>query len=359
MNINPTELKYFLYARKSNEGDDKQSKSIGDQIIEMNAFAERKGLTIIEIFSESKSAKSPNQRPVYSEMINRISQGEANGILTWKLNRLARNPVEGGQISWMLQNQMIKHIQTYSSQHWPYDNVLMMQFEFGMANQYSRDLSELVKRGQRRKAERGWYPGAVSPVGYIFNRNKKPNSNDPVILPDPVQFKLMRKVWEKMISERKSIKQIAKYGNEIGVKGYHGKSLAVSSYHRLLTNEFYCGYFTWKDESDILKKFKGQHTAMITEAEFQYVQDQLKEKCSSKKVKRYNFPFKGSIKCGECGCSITAEHKYQVICTRCKKKFSAKTRNACPYCGLLIDEMECPSIIDKTYYRCTKSSILD
>ena len=44
-------------------------------------------------------------------MINRISQGEANGILTWKLNRLARNPVEGGQISWMLQNQMIKHIQ--------------------------------------------------------------------------------------------------------------------------------------------------------------------------------------------------------------------------------------------------------
>jgi len=102
-------------------------------------------------------------------MLERIHKGEAEGILTWKLNRLARNPIDGGQISWMLQQNIIKHIQTFERDYYPTDNVILMQVEFGMANQYVKDLSIDVKRGMRQKAERGWYPIAVLPIGYIHN----------------------------------------------------------------------------------------------------------------------------------------------------------------------------------------------
>ncbi|MEO0899599.1 MAG: recombinase family protein [Bacteroidota bacterium] len=352
---NTTKFKYFLYARKSNESDDKQSKSIEDQITEMTTFAKQKQIKIVDVFSESKSAKAPNQRPVFSDMVSRIYNGEANGILTWKLNRLARNPVEGGQISWMLQQNLIRHIQTYGSQHFPHDNVLMMQLEFGMANQYSRDLSELVKRSQRRKAERGWYPGAVPPVGYKFNRDKKPSSDDPVILPDPIQFKLVKKVWDKLLKDELSLSQITKHARDIGVLNRHGKPFTLSSIHRILTNEFYCGYFTWKDELDELKQFKGRHKPMITLAEFERGRALLTGRKTTAKKRVYDFPFKGCIKCFECGCSITAEHKYQIICTGCGTKFSGKNRQECPSCSLAVHEMNNPSIVDKTYYHCTKS----
>ena len=60
-----------------------------------------------------------------------------------------------GKISWLLQQGIIQNIQCYGSSYKPSDNVLMMQVEPGMANQYIKDLSADVKRGVRATAERG------------------------------------------------------------------------------------------------------------------------------------------------------------------------------------------------------------
>ena len=70
-------------------------------------------------------------RPVFSEMIARIQKGEAQGIVCWKIDRLARNPVDGGQIQWLLQNKVIVHIQTHDHSYYPADNVLMMSSGLG------------------------------------------------------------------------------------------------------------------------------------------------------------------------------------------------------------------------------------
>ena len=86
-------------------------------------------------------------------MLERIYQGEANGILCWKLDRLARNPVDGGNISWAIQQGTIQQIVTFGRTYYPTDNVLMMQVELGMANQFIRDLSVNVKRGWQRRSE--------------------------------------------------------------------------------------------------------------------------------------------------------------------------------------------------------------
>jgi ribosomal protein S15P/S13E len=51
--------KYFLYTRKSSEGEDRQVQSIPDQIEVMTAKAKNLGIHIVSIYKEEMSAKTP------------------------------------------------------------------------------------------------------------------------------------------------------------------------------------------------------------------------------------------------------------------------------------------------------------
>ena len=95
-------MRYFLYARKSTDVEDKQVLSIEAQLAELRALAKREGLEIAVEFTESRTAKVPG-RPVFNDMMNRVQRGEAQGIICWKLDRLARNPVDDGLVRWLLQ----------------------------------------------------------------------------------------------------------------------------------------------------------------------------------------------------------------------------------------------------------------
>src|SRR3989344_1962556 len=137
---------YFLYARKSTDVEDKQARSIEDQLAVLRAVAIEQELNVIEEFIEKQSAKMPG-RLVFNEMMERIQKGEAQGIICWKLDRLARNPVDSGRISWLLQQGVIQNIKTHDRSFLPTDNALMTSVEFGMANQFILDLKANTKRG--------------------------------------------------------------------------------------------------------------------------------------------------------------------------------------------------------------------
>jgi len=84
-------MKYILYARKSSEDKSKQILSLESQVTEMKKLASSLGLNISLTYTESKSAKLPNNRPLFSEMINLLENDKSDGygIICWKIDRLS------------------------------------------------------------------------------------------------------------------------------------------------------------------------------------------------------------------------------------------------------------------------------
>jgi DNA invertase Pin-like site-specific DNA recombinase len=60
---NKTKNKYCIYARKSMEAEERQAISIESQLNEMKTIAERDSLSVVEIKTESHSAKNSGERP--------------------------------------------------------------------------------------------------------------------------------------------------------------------------------------------------------------------------------------------------------------------------------------------------------
>src|SRR5690606_20021942 len=128
MNIT-TDIKYFIYARKSSEDEDRQVQSIPEKIRYFKRIADDLVLNIKKIYSEEKSEKKPNNRPLFDEMLEKIENGEADGVLCWAVHRLSRNPVDSGRLSWLLQNSIIKSIRTVDRQYLPDDNVIIFSVD--------------------------------------------------------------------------------------------------------------------------------------------------------------------------------------------------------------------------------------
>ena len=94
-------MKYFLYARKSTDEDDKQLLSIEAQLEELREHAAREKLEVVREFVEKRTAKEPG-RPIFNDMIRRVEKGEADALLAWHPDRLARNSVDGGRVIWLV-----------------------------------------------------------------------------------------------------------------------------------------------------------------------------------------------------------------------------------------------------------------
>lgn len=296
--------KYFIYCRKSTESEDRQVLSIDSQINELvKKYIENENLEIVETFKESFSAKSPG-RPIFDAMIKRIEKGEADGIIAWHPDRLARNSLDGGLIIYLLDQGKLKDLKfpVYTFENTS-QGKFMLNIMFGQSKYYVDSLSENVRRGFRFKLEKGWLP-AVPPLGYL---------NEPqegIIIKDSERFNIIRKLWELMLSGNYSVMKVHKIANEdLGLrtrkyKNSGGKKLSKSQLYKIFAHSFYYGLIERTGTT-----YQGKHAPMITEEEFWQVQALLGKK-GRPRPQKHEFAFTGIIKCGECHCSITAEEKY-------------------------------------------------
>ena len=320
MNTKQHDIKYFIYTRKSSESDEKQVQSIDDQMRVMKDLARDLDLNVVGIYSEARSAKEPHARPVFEELTAAIKAGKADGILTWKIDRLSRNPIDSATVQWLLQNGQIKSIQTVGREYLPDDNAVIFSIESSMANQYIRDLSKNVKRGLKYKLEKGIAP-KLAPIGYLNTKTEARGEN--YIIEDPERFKIIRKAWDLMLSGNYTGPTILdKLNNDYGLRTRKtrrtgGKPLSRSGLYRMFSDPFYAGQFIY---NGVL--YHGKHKAMVTREEFDRVQDIL-GRPGKPRQNRHTYIYTGFLRCGECDGLISATHKEKMLkCTGERKSYT-------------------------------------
>lgn len=294
-------MRYFLYARKSTESEDRQVQSLDDQLAALRDLAKQRGLSVVEELVESHSAKAPGTRPVFSDMVRRIEGREADGILCWNLNRLFRNPVDSGQLSWMLQTGKLLSILTPEREYQPEDNVVLWAVESGVANQFILDLRRVVARGTQSKLDKGWYPHRA-PEGY---RN---NILDKTIEVDGDRFVLLRRAWDLVLTGAYTVPQVREELTRWGfrtkkTKRCGGGPISRTALYGVFANPFYAGEFL-RDG----RRYQGAHTAMVSREEYLRVQGLL-GRAGHPQPQKLEWAFTGLIRCGLCGSLVTAERK--------------------------------------------------
>lgn len=292
---------YVIYARKSTESEDRQVVSIESQINELRELATRQGIHVADVLTESRSAKRPG-RPVFGELLRRIYRGQVRGVLCWKMDRLARNHKDHGEILQALADGLLERIVTTDR---PYTgdgtDRFLGNIDLGMATKYSDDLSQNVRRGNRVKLEQGWI-NHNPPLGYLLDRHTK------TIVKDPDRFELVRRMWDLLLTGTMRPELILTIAN----KEWHfrtrqfkrtgGNPLSRTTLYNIFANPFYTGLIRLRSG----QTYAGSHEAMVSQAEFDRAQEIL-GRPGRERPQEHVFAFTGLLKCGHCGGAITAE----------------------------------------------------
>ena len=308
-------MRYFIYARKSTDDEDRQILSIEAQLVELRQYAEREKVCVVKELVEAKTAKKPG-RPIFNDMLAQIERGHADGILAWHPDRLARNSVDGGKIIYSVDRGIIKSLlfPTYRFD----DNAqgkFMLSIAFGQSKYYIDALSENIKRGIRLKLSKGIWP-QWAPIGYL---------NDPKtrgIIKDEGKAPFIAKSFALYSTGRYTLAEIRDKINSAGMAGRSkkGRPLSASQYQRILQNPVYYGVFRYNGEP-----YEGTHEPIITKKLFDQCQVVMAQR-GKPKIAQRQFVLRGLMRCGECGRMVTAETQKGHTYYHCTKRLTNCTQ---------------------------------
>ena len=228
-----------------------------------------------------------------------IEHGDANAILAWHPDRLARNSVDGGRIIYLLDcgHLAILKFPTFWCENTS-QGKFMLNIAFGQSKYYVDSLSENTKRGLRQKVRNGDYP-SQAPVGYINDSRTKS------VVVDKKKSKIIRLAFEKYAKGESRLEDISNFLAKNGIVSRGGKIISKTRASFILSNPFYIGLFKYGGE-----RHEGKYEPIVSKKLFDKAQEILKLRgVPDRKSKNEPQPFCGLISCASCGMMITGEYK--------------------------------------------------
>lgn len=269
--VDPKKLRYALYARKSTEDEDRQMRSIEDQIADcFDLVVQPTGikLGVDDIFQEQKSAKVSGKRKEFDRMILAIKSGKYDGLISWHYDRLSRNMKEAGEIIDMVDTGVLKDIRFAKA---TFENTpngkMILGINFVLSKHYSDHLSESVLRGNKSSTEKGRILNQIV-HGYRIVEGER------WIVRDGRNFEIIEKAFRMRIDENKSQREIAEYINSMGYQAYrvakkhYDYTFDDDEVSKLLKKPIYAGIHVYGKTIVDMTKIDDSFEPMIAEDEY-------------------------------------------------------------------------------------------
>jgi len=253
-------------------------------------------------YIERGTAFKPEERAVFEELLADLDAGIIDGIVSWHPDRLSRNEINAAQITYRLRKGVIKDLRfcSYNFDNSP-EGIMMLQLALSQSQYFSAKLSKDVKRGIEQKLIMGGRPGRAA-LGYLNDRNTRTVVNDEKL------FGLVQRMWVLMLSGLYSparIMTMANYqwGLRTPKRSRSGDGpMGRGSIYAMFRNPFYAGYIRHSGQL-----YKGNHTPMVTWAQFERVQELLDQSSRPRTPQVHEFAYTSLIRCGDCRAFITAQ----------------------------------------------------
>ena len=286
--------KAVIYARYSSHSQ--RDESIEGQLRECHEYAMKNDYIVLEEYCDKALTGKTDNRAGFQKMIKDAKNNKFNYVLVYKLDRFARNRYDSAMYKNMLKKHNIKVISIKENISDSPEGIILESVLEGMAEYYSANLSQNIKRGMTENALQCKFNGSGCPLGYKITPDKHFEL-------DEMGAKIVKEVFTLYASGKNSA-EIIQYCNDKGYKTSKGQPFNKNSVSRILTNEKYIGTYR---HGDVV--IENGIPAIIDKFLFDKVQAMLKKNYVSRARGKANVDFllSGKVFCGHCGESMAGE----------------------------------------------------
>ena len=316
-------MKAVIYARYS-PGGNQTEQSIEGQIRECNEYAKTHDLTIVDTYIDRHITGKTDHRPNFQKMIKDSDKRAFEAVLVWKTDRFARNRYDSAIYKNRLKKNGVKVL--YAKENIPDgpEGIILESMLEGMAEYYSAELSQKIKRGMRESAHKCHVTGGYLALGYKIGPDKS-------FLIDEQQAPIVQKIFA-MYDNGSTVTEICNELNSIGVKTARGGCFNKNSLRTILKNEKYIGVY---DAQGV--RTESGVPPIIDKDLFDRVQQRTaaNQKAPAREKAKINYYLSGKLYCGSCGAGMAGEYgtskggerHYYYICVN-KKRLKTCDRKA-------------------------------
>ena len=263
-----------IYARYSSHNQNDQS--IDGQIAECEKFAKRNGYKIVGTYIDRAKSGTKDDREQFQKMLKDSDKKLWNGIIVYQLDRFARNRYDSATHKAKLKKNNIRVMSARENINDDASGILMESVLEGMAEYFSAELGQKVKRGMKINADNQYYNGGTVPLGFklievdsnIKNASGKVIKKKKFALDDETA-PIIKRIF-KMYLEDSTMAEIIRYLNSQNFKTAYGNEFGKNSIRAILTNKRYNGFYSYQN-----KDVKNAIPKLIDDTTFENVQNKM------------------------------------------------------------------------------------